>query len=72
MNAPLRKRERGVAQYDSEYFKKQFEGLPAKAMAIIALRAAMRSLPILAYRGSIDADRLPTGKRVIATSMPWQ
>ena len=30
-----------MARYDEEYFKKQFEGLSPKAMAIIALRAAM-------------------------------
>ena len=51
MNAALQKRERGVAQYDREYFEKQFEGLPPKAKAIIALRAAMRVLPMLAHRG---------------------
>jgi hypothetical protein len=40
-----------VAQYDYEYFKKQLVGLPPKAQAIIALRAAMRALPSLARRG---------------------
>jgi GTPase SAR1 family protein len=40
-----------VAQYDQEYFKKQFGGLPSKATAIIASRAAMRVLPMLAHRG---------------------
>jgi hypothetical protein len=42
--------ERGVAQYDRAYFKKQFEGLPPKEVAIIALRAAMRVFPVLAQR----------------------
>jgi signal recognition particle receptor subunit beta len=39
-----------VAQYDVEYFRRQFQGLPAKAPAVIALRAAMRVLPVLAQR----------------------
>lgn len=56
MNAPLQKRERGVAQYDHEYFHKQFEGLPPRAQAIIALRAAMRVLPVLTYRKSRAAE----------------
>ena len=42
------KRGRAMAQYDRKYFEKQFEGLPPKAMAIIALRAAMRVFPVLA------------------------
>ncbi len=50
MNADYTKRERGLAQYDEDYFKQQFEG-PPEARAIIALRAAMRVLPVLAYRG---------------------
>ncbi len=50
MNGPLQKWERGVTQYDREYFIKQFEGLPPKAQAILALRAAMRVLPVLADR----------------------
>ena len=45
-----------MAQYDYDYFKKQFEGLPPKAQAIIALRAAMRVLPLLAYRRNSDAE----------------
>jgi GTPase SAR1 family protein len=44
------KRERGMAQYDRKYFEKQFEGLPPKAKAVIALRAAMRVLPALTRR----------------------
>jgi hypothetical protein len=56
MNAPLQKRERGVAQYDHDYFRKQFEGLPPKAQAILALRAAMRVLPLFAYRQNSDAE----------------
>jgi signal recognition particle receptor subunit beta len=40
-----------MAQYGREYFKKQFEGLPPKAVAVIALRAAMRVFPVLAQRG---------------------
>jgi len=47
-------RERGMAEYDSEYFTKQFEGLPPKAVAVVALRAAMRVLPILANRRRPD------------------
>ena len=43
-----------MAQYDQDYFRKQFEGLPPKAKAIIALRAAMRVLPLLAYRRNSD------------------
>jgi hypothetical protein len=39
-----------MAQYDRKYFKKQFEGLPRKASAVIALRAAMRAFPVLAHR----------------------
>ena len=39
-----------MAQYDREYFKKQFEGLPPNATAMIALRAAMRVFPVLARR----------------------
>jgi signal recognition particle receptor subunit beta len=39
-----------MAQYGREYFKKQFERLPRKATAIIALRAAMRVFPVLAQR----------------------
>jgi hypothetical protein len=39
-----------MAQYDREYFEKQFGGLPLKAMAIIALRAALRVFPVLAQR----------------------
>ncbi len=39
-----------MPQYDRDYFKKQFEGLPPKAMAVIALRAAMRVFPVLAQR----------------------
>ena len=49
------KRGRGMAEYDSEYFQRQFEGLPPSAVAIIALRASMRVLPVLAYRRSVDA-----------------
>jgi hypothetical protein len=49
------KQGRAMAQYDDEYFKKQFEGLPPKAAAIIALRAAMRVFPVLAQR-RIAAD----------------
>jgi hypothetical protein len=41
-----------VAKYDREYFAKQFEGLPFKALPIIALRAAIRLLPVLARRTS--------------------
>ena len=41
-----------MAQYDSNYFSEQFKGLSSKAQAIIALRAAMRVLPILAYRNT--------------------
>jgi hypothetical protein len=40
-----------MAQYNTAYFKKQFESLPPKAMAIVALRAAMRVFPVLAQRG---------------------
>ena len=43
-----------MSEYDKEYFRKHFEGLPPKAMAVIALRAAMRVLPVLAQRGSWD------------------
>jgi hypothetical protein len=39
-----------MALHKSGYFKKQFEGLPPKAAAIIALRAAMRAFPVLAQR----------------------
>src|SRR5208337_3433431 len=46
---------RGMAEYDSEYFQRQFEGLPPEAVAIIALRASMRVLPVLACRRSVDA-----------------
>jgi hypothetical protein len=35
-----------VVLYDRAYFKKQFEGLPPKTAAVIALRAAMRVLPV--------------------------
>ena len=45
-----RKRGHAMAQYDREYFKKQFEGLPPNATAMIALRAAMRVFPVLARR----------------------
>ena len=44
--------ERGMAQYDYNYFSEQFKGLPPKAEAIIALRAAMRIFPFLAYRNT--------------------
>ena len=54
MLALTQRRGTGMAQYDKAYFKKQFEGLPRKAVAVIALRAAMRVLPILAYRQSPD------------------
>jgi hypothetical protein len=43
------KRERAVAQYDVKYLK-QFKGLPPKARAVIALRAAMRVFPVLAQQ----------------------
>jgi hypothetical protein len=52
-----------VAQYDYEYFSKPFEGLPPKAQAIMALRAAMRVLPILAYRKSGDDKPFAYWKR---------
>jgi hypothetical protein len=39
-----------MARYDREYFNKQFEGLSPKAMAVIALRAAVRVFPVLAQR----------------------
>jgi hypothetical protein len=39
-----------VPQYDYAYFEKQFEGLPPRAMDVVALRAALRVLPVLAYR----------------------
>jgi hypothetical protein len=39
-----------MAPYDREYLEEQFEGLSPKAMAIIALRAAMRVFPVLAQR----------------------
>jgi hypothetical protein len=48
------KRGRAVAQDDWEYFKKQFEGLPPKATAVIALRAAMRVFPVLAQRKGVE------------------
>jgi hypothetical protein len=35
---------------DSKYFKKQFEGLPPKAMAIVVLRAAVRVFPVPRWR----------------------
>jgi hypothetical protein len=44
-----------MARYNSEYFKKKFDGLPPKAMAIIALRAAVRVFPLLAQRTSREA-----------------
>ncbi len=50
MLALTQRRGTGMAEYDREYFKKQFEGLPTKVMAVIALRAAMRVLPVLAHR----------------------
>ena len=46
-----------MAQYD-------FEGLPDKARAIIALRAAMRVLPLLAYRRNSDAEPFEYWKSV--------
>ena len=52
----IAERERGMAQYDREYFKQLFEGLPPRAQAIIALRAAMRVMPVLANRGSDAAE----------------
>ena len=45
-----------MAQYDEEYFKKQFEGLPPKATAAVALRAAMRVLPLLARPRNNDDE----------------
>jgi hypothetical protein len=39
-----------MAQYDLKYFVEQFEGLPRKVAAIIALRAAVRVFPVLARR----------------------
>jgi GTPase SAR1 family protein len=39
-----------MARYDSKYFEIQFEGLPQNAMAIIAMRAALRVFPVLAQR----------------------
>jgi hypothetical protein len=45
-----------VAQYDSEYFNKKFAGLPPKATAVIALRAAMRVFPVLARRRRRPSD----------------
>ena len=55
MNAELQKRERGVAYYDEEDFKQQFEGLPPRAVAIVVMRAAMRILPFLAHRAIANA-----------------
>ncbi len=43
-----------MAGSDLEYFERLFEGLPPKAVAVVALRAAMRVLPVLAYRQSGD------------------
>ncbi len=37
------------------YFQEMFDGLTARAKAVIALRTAMRSLPVLAYRSGGDA-----------------
>jgi hypothetical protein len=55
-----------MARYDSKYFEKQFEGLPPKAVAIIALRAAMRVFPVLAQRNARGAVFWfwPAGDRV--------
>jgi hypothetical protein len=39
-----------VARYNTAYFKDEFERLPAKATAVVALRATMRVFPILALR----------------------
>ena len=60
MNAALQKRERGVAQYDKEYFKKQFEGLPPKAQAIIALarRDARAAVLGLSGKAAMPAFRI--------------
>ena len=55
MLALTQRRGTGMAEYDKEYFEKQFEGLPPKAMAAVALRAAMRVLPVLARRQFGDA-----------------
>ena len=45
--------ERGLASYDEEYFRKEFEGLPRKAMAVVVLRAAMGVLPVLATSNAV-------------------
>jgi GTPase SAR1 family protein len=42
--------------YFKEYFKKQFEGLPPKAMAVIALRAATRVFLMFAQRRRATAE----------------
>jgi GTPase SAR1 family protein len=53
-----------MAQYDSEYFKKQFEGLWPKETAVVALRAALRVFPVLAQRKRNEAFRFwPAGDR---------
>ena len=44
-----------MAGYNEEFFNKQLEGLPPRVMGVIALRAAMRVLPALAYRQKVDA-----------------
>ena len=44
-----------MARYDRMNFERRFEGLPPKAAAVIALRAAMRVLPALAYGEQDDA-----------------
>jgi hypothetical protein len=45
-----------MAEYDRAYFKRQFESLPPKAMAVIALRAAMRVFPLLGERGHLTVE----------------
>ena len=45
-----------MVAYDSAFFTKEFEGLSFKARAVIALRAALRVLPILSYRKNSAAE----------------
>ncbi len=67
-----------MAQDDGDYFEKQIEGLPPQAQAIVALRAAMRVLPALAYRRNSNVEPFAywesaeRGRRVLAIIRCYQ
>jgi hypothetical protein len=42
-----------MIEYNKEYFEKKFESLQPKEATVIALRSAMRVLPVLAYKENV-------------------